>query len=512
MKHLGVKFIALLTLGIACGWVVISALSAPSAPLPPLFVYCTADLKDPCEKAAADFKLQNLGGLNFRFDDSDTLLSQIRAAATGDLYIAADQSALDEARKHGLVREVIPLAARHPVIAVRIGNPKGIRNLEDLFHGEIKVAISNPESCSVGKRIQTAMGQRWDQFSKHVAVIKPTVAEIVRDLTLGAVDAAIIWNTTAHQSKDLEAIDIPEFAAEKHVVSVAVLAVSKNPAAALRFARFLASPEHGNEVFGERGFNALKGDAWSAEPNLILYSGSVNRLAIEALLTKFAAREGITITTVFNGCGVLCATMKTSNSSLHDQFPDLYYACDLCFIPPVAEHFPEVILLTETDIGLVVKKGNPHGITTPKDLKREGLRIGLCNSKQSTLGFMTSGILRDLNLYDEIQKNVVVEVPTADFLINQLRVGSLDVAIVYSVNAIPQKEHLDYIRIDHKGAVAIQPFSISKNSPRHQLGERLLTFFKENRSEFEKAGFTWRGDDKPMKSADIEIPEWLKSK
>jgi len=506
MKQTGLKIFVLLAIGIACGWVVIAALSAPPSPQSQVFVYCDADFRDPCEKAATDFKLQNFGEINFRFGAATTLFPQIRIANSGDLYIA-DQSAIDEAHKHGVIREVIPIAKQTPVIAVRPGNLKKIRSLNDLFRDDIRVAITT----SVGMRMRMVMGERWNQFEKNIAVIKPTVAEIASALSLGTVDCAIIWSSTVLQSEGLEAISAPDLAVDE-VISVAVLSTAKDPSAALRYARFLAAPEHGNRIFEERGFHVLKGDGWSAEPNLVLYSGSVNRLAIEALLTRFAAREGIKITTVFNGCGVLCATMKTNSSSLNNQCPDLYYACDLCFVPPVAEHFPEVILLTETEIGLVVKKGNPLGIMTPKDLGKVGLRVGLCNTKQSTLGYMTSGILRELNLTDEVQKNVVVEVPTADFLINQMRVGSLDAAIVYSVNAIPQKEHLDYIRIDHKGALAIQPFSISKSSPRRQLGERLLNFFRDNRDHFEKAGFTWRGDDKLTKSADIQIPEWLKSK
>jgi len=508
MKYTGLKALVLVAIGIACGCGVVATLSSSQTSQPQLIVYCAVGLKNPCEQAANEFKRQHLGEISFQFGGTATLLSQVRVADSGDLYVAADQDALDDARMHGVIREVIPLLTQHPVVAVRTGNPKKIHTLEDLFRTDIKVAISNPETATVGKRTRTALGARWEQFSKHIAVMKPTVAEIASDLSLGAVDAAIIWNSTVHQFNNLEAIDVPELAEKEDVASVAVLTASKNPAAALRFARFLAAPEHGNRIFRELGFNALKGDVWSAEPTMILYSGGVNRLAIETLLMRFAAREGIKITTVFNGCGVLCASMKAKSSSL----PDAYYACDLCFIPPVAEQFPEVTLLTEANIGIVVKKGNPRGITAIKDLTQPGLRVGLCNAEQSTLGYMTTGIIRDMKLQDEIRKNVVVEVPTADFLINQMRAGGLDAAIVYSVNAVPQKEHLDYIRIDHKGALAIQPFSIGVHSPRRQLAERLLSFLKENRSEFEKAGFTWRGDDKPIKSADIQIPEWLKSK
>ena len=292
-------------------------------------------------------------------------------------------------------------------------------------------------------------------------------------------------------------------------ISVGVRETCQNPAAALRFARYLAAPEKGAKILREAGFEPIPGDAWEMKPELILYSGGVNRPAVEQLLTDFADREGITLTTVFNGCGILCAAMQTMSDPENPSFPDAYFACDVCFVPPVAEHFDEVVMLTETDIGIAVHKGNPHGIKTLTDLAKPGLKVGLCNQDQSTLGYMTQGILRSSGLETAIRKNVVVGVPTADFLINQMRAGSLDAAIVYRVNAQLQEQHIEFLKIDHQGARAVQPFSVRNTSRRHQLGTRLQEHFLAHPEAFEETGFIWRGDDGPVKSADIEVPPWL---
>ena len=127
------------------------------------------------------------------------------------------------------------------------------------------------------------------------------------------------------------------------------MSYTEKPAATLRFARYLAAPEKGGAVFKQSGFAPVPGDKWSARPELILYSGGVNRPAVEALLHEFADREGADITTVFNGCGILCASMKAMATASNPKFPDAYYACDLCFVPPVAKFFPEAVALTETD-------------------------------------------------------------------------------------------------------------------------------------------------------------------
>jgi molybdate transport system substrate-binding protein len=470
-----------------------------------LMVFCAAGLKKPVEAAAEAYRKDFGVEVQLQFGGTGTLLSQIRVANQGDLFIAADDGAVADARKYEAVREAIPLLRQTPVIAVREGNPKNISSLADLLRAEVKVALANPGAASIGKATQAALGAQWEQLTAQAAVM-----ELAADLALGAVDAAVIWDSTVAQFKGLAAVRAPELDARAENASATVLTACAQPAAALRFARYLAAPEKGGAIFKANGFEPVAGDKWAAKPELILYSGGVNRPAIEKLLKQFADREGAGVTTVFNGCGILCATMKTMEDAINAQLPDAYYACDLCFVPPVAHLFPEAVMLTETDIGIIVQKGNPKGVKTLADLAQPGLRLGLCNAEQSTLGYMTRGMLKSSGLLESIRRNVVVEVPTADFLVNQMRAGGLDAAIVYRVNAQPQAAHLEYIPIKHEGARAVQPFSVRHNSPNRQLGQRLLEFLQANRKEFEQAGFQWSTNQAPLKSADIAVPEYLK--
>jgi ABC-type molybdate transport system substrate-binding protein len=475
-----------------------------------LTVYCAAGLKKSVEAIAAQYQAESGVEIRLQYGGTGTLLGAIRVAKQGDLFIAADDGALNDARKFDAIREVIPLVRQFPVIAVQAGNPKEIRTIADLMRADVRVALANPGAASISRSARAALGAAWEPLASHAAVMKTTVTEIAADLSLGAVDAAIVWDSTPPQFSGIEGVSVPELSARIENASVSVLASCRQSAAALRFARYLAAPEKGGEIFKKQAFAPAGGDRWAATPELILYSGGVNRPAIEKLLHEFSEREGITITTVFNGCGILCATMKTMMDASNPKFPDAYYACDLCFVPPVAEHFPEAVMLTETDIGIVVQKGNPHGIKTLADLAKPGLRVGLCNAEQSTLGFMTRGILKSSGLNESVRKNVAVEVPTADFLITQMRAGGLDAAVVYRVNAAPQAEHLEYLTIDHPGAKAVQPFSVRANSPNKQLAERLLALLKANRKRFEEAGFSWRGEEPSVRSSKIKIPDWLR--
>ena len=478
-------------------------------PAQPLMVFCAAGLKKPVEAVAAQYRAETGTEVQLQFGGSATLLSQLRIAQQGDLFIAADDGTIADARQAGAIHEVIPLAKQHPVIAVSAGNPKGVRALADLSRDGVGLALANPEAASIGKATKAVLGERYAALAAHAKVTKPTVTEIAADVKLGAVDAAIIWDSTA-RTFGLEFVEVPELSPRVENASAAVLSSTRNAALALRFARYLAAPEKGGAIFQANGFTPAGGDKWALTPEMILYSGGVNRPAVEKLLRDFSEREGATVTTVFNGCGVLCATMKTMGDATNPKFPDAYYACDICFVPPVAKYFPEATVLTETDIGIVVKKGNPLDVRTLADLARPGLRVGLCNSVQSTLGYMTVGMLRNAGLLDSVKKNVSVEVPTADFLINQMRAGGLDAAVVYRVNARLQREHLDYLPLEVAGAKAVQPFSVRTASPNGQLAGRLLEYFKAHRASFEEAGFQWRGDEAAVQSAKIEVPAWLR--
>jgi molybdate transport system substrate-binding protein len=157
-----------------------------------------------------------------------------------------------------------------------------------------------------------------------------------------------------------------------------------------------------------------------------------------------------------------------------------------------------------------VPKGNPKNVKTLADLAQPGLRVGLCNAEQSTLGFITRAMLRSSGLLESVMANTSSQVPTADFLINQMRVGSLDAAVVYRVNVLPQAEHFEAIPLPADTGKAVQPFAVRNDSTNRQLSGRLLTFLKNHKESFEAAGFVWRGEEKATPSDKLAIPEWLK--
>ncbi|MEN7547779.1 molybdate ABC transporter substrate-binding protein [Rapidithrix thailandica] len=455
-----------------------------------LFFYCAAGMKPAVEKIAKAYQQEFGVTVNIQYGGSGTLLSNLRIAkGNADLYLAADQSYIDNAREYDLIEEVQPVAFLRPVIAVAKGNPKNIQGLNDLKNPEIKTALANPDAASVGrqtKKILQGTGD-WDAINANVKVLKPTVNEVANDIKLGAIDAGIIWDATANQYPEIEQISVPEFDAHRKKVTVAVLKSSSNPTQTLHFIRYMASKNKGLKVFEELGYQAVEGDTWEDQPEILFYSGGVNRVAIEKTIQAFEKREGVNVTRVYNGCGILVSQIKAG------QNPDAYFSCDRSFMDDVQSRFTDIQDVSHTKIVILTNKENTHQIHSLEDLTKEGISVGVCNPQQSALGALTARMLEGMGLLEGVMKNVKVQTPTADLLVNQLKTGALGAAIVYEANTSQVKDQLTVIPLSNEGALAVQNFGISTNSKHKYLTQRLFQTItsQTSKANFENNGFGW---------------------
>jgi molybdate transport system substrate-binding protein len=463
--------------------------SSIAAPPEPLLVYCAAGIKPPVEAAAKAYEKEFEIPVQLQYGGSGTLLSSLRVSKSGDLFIPGEDSFIKTGRELGVLKETIPLARQHPVIAVPKGNPKNIRALADLLRKDVTVALANPEATAVGQTVKRVLEKdgTWAALKDHAKVFKPTVNDIANDVKIGAVDAGIVWDVTTAQYPELEAIQIPIFDAAQETISASVLAFSKQPTAALRFVRYLGARDRGLKEFSSRHYEVVDGDTWTEVPDLKFFSGAMLRPGIEETLKEFQAREGVTITTVYNGCGILCAQMKAG------QRPDAYFSCDTTFMNSVADLYIAPENVVDNFLMILVAKGNPKGIKGAKDLLQPGLRVGLPDHEKSAMGNVAWKMLKDMGIYEDLRTNLKVESPTGDLLVNQLRTGSLDAIIACRSNLESVKEYLDGVPLDHKMANMTQPFAVGKESQNKNLAARLHEALKSkiSKERFEAAGFRW---------------------
>lgn len=478
--------------------ILVALLLSPSDPLPrnskvsaePLIVYCAASNKSVLEVIRKDYEQETGRRLQIQYGPSQTLLASAEIAQSGDIYLPADDSYLAIARERKLLAEQIDLASMQAVVAVPKGNPFKITSYNDILRSEIRVAQTNPEAAAIGKMTREHLLQqdKWEKLKAKTAVFKMTVNDVLNDVSINAVDAGIVFDAVLHDYPKLESVQIPELQELQAKVAVGVLKSSKQPTQALHFARYLSARDKGLVRYREHGFQPVEGDAWSNSPEMILYAGSMLQPALEQTIKDFEAREGVRVLRVYNGCGILVAQMKSGS------VPDAYFACDVEFMKQVRELFPNSQDITQNELVILVKKGNPLQIQSLKDLTKSGLRVGIGHEKQCAMGWLTQRTFKEGGIQTDIMKNVVVQTPTGDMLVNQMRSESLDAAVAYLSNAAGAAEHLDAIRIRNLPcSVATQPFGIAKNSKYPQLAARLQQAIREDVSKqrFNREGFRW---------------------
>ena len=274
----------------------------------------------------------------------------------------------------------------------------------------------------------------------------------------------------------------------KKQVTIGVLKSSQNASEAIKFMRFLSSREFGNPIFEEKGYEPIKGDVWQEKPEILFFSGGVNRPAVEKTIQDFEKREAVVIQRVYNGCGILVSQIKAG------ERPDAYLTCDVSFMDQVKDEFVEITDVSKTKIVIAVKKGNPKAIKTLSDLSKDGMRIGMCNPRQSALGALTKNLLDSNALWQAVSPNVFSQTPTADLLVNQLRTGSLDAVIVYEANLSQVKDKLTMLTIDDPLAKALQNFGIGTNSSNYwtltRLFQKLIS--DSSKKNYLDNGFDWQ--------------------
>ena len=459
-----------------------------------LTLFCAAGMAPPVELIAAEYEARFGTRIELVYGGSGTLLAQLQISRGADLYLAGDDSFVQHAREEGLVAEQLDVAIMRPVIAYRAQDPPAEVSLETLVDAQLRVGLADPDAAAVGKVTRGVLQQAglWEEAQASALVSHPTVAALANDLVVGSIDVAVIWDATASQYEELAATRLPELDAAPRHVTLGVTSWSTTPSTALHFARYLSGRGAGLEHFAAFGFEPVAGDVWTESPSVVLMSGAMLNAAIDDTVRAFELREGVRVERIYNGCGILVAQMRAGAHA------DAYFSCDSTFLDMVQERFDPGEVVTSNPMVLLTQQGNPEDVRALADLVRPGLRVGLAHPEKSALGELTRRLLVEEDLYETFMAsgNGLVESATGDYLVNQLRTGSLDAVIVYASNAAAVREELHLAILPQPGATASQPFAIARDTAHAHLLERLQEALvsAESRRRFEALGFEWRTD------------------
>ncbi len=222
-------------------------------------LYAGAGLRDAVEALRTAFTQQTGIAVDVDYAGSGVVLARVQNDPATDLFMPADVWYVDQLQERsGLVAESVPVARLIPVLIVAKGNPKNITRLSDLIRPEIKTALGNPKACQIGRLSRLMLdraGLNWDQVADEESL---TVNELAIWVKMNAVDAAVVWGSTAATVADsVDALTLNAEADEISMVNCALMKTSPNPEAARAFIQFMAGPD-GQNIFKQTGFAGVR--------------------------------------------------------------------------------------------------------------------------------------------------------------------------------------------------------------------------------------------------------------
>src|SRR5579864_335703 len=185
-------------------------------------VFAAASLTDVFNAMAMSFQQANPDAhLTFNFASSGTLVTQLGQGAKADVFAAADQNTMNNARIRGAVSGPDQIFARNSLIViVPSSNPARISGLKDLANRGVKVVTADT-SVPIGQYTQNMLmkasadpsyGSDFQpKFQANVVSQQTDDKQIVAQVQLGEADAAVVYATdiTPSTQSQLRAFQIP---------------------------------------------------------------------------------------------------------------------------------------------------------------------------------------------------------------------------------------------------------------------------------------------------------------
>ncbi|MBI5375686.1 MAG: molybdate ABC transporter substrate-binding protein [Candidatus Schekmanbacteria bacterium] len=234
-------------------------------------VFCGSAVKPAIEEIAAKFKEDTGIAVNLHIGSSGVMLSELKLAKRGDIYIPGSNDFLLKAERDGVVEKgnfkVITYLI--PSIVVPSLNPQKVESLKDLARPGIKVLIGNPESVCLGVYALEILKENgiYEKVKPNIITYAESCEKVASIVAMGNVDAAIgwsvfeKWNHEKIKSIPLKQADIKRLA----FVPAALTTFTEKKNSALRFINFL-SIDHSLNILRKMGYSPTLEDVKAIAP------------------------------------------------------------------------------------------------------------------------------------------------------------------------------------------------------------------------------------------------------
>jgi molybdate transport system substrate-binding protein len=228
-----------------------------------ILISAAASLKDALQEIDKGFTAANPSiKVNYNFGSSGALQQQIEQGAPADVFISAATKQMDNlARKNLILKSTRRnLLTNRLVLVVPSNSNLKIDSFRDLTNPEFKrIAVGEPRSVPAGQYSEEVFNKLGILNEvKPKLVFANSVRNVLAAVETGNADAGIVYTTDAKISDKVKAIvTAPENLHSPIVYPMAVVAASKNPAAARAYTSYLTKAP-ARSIFEKFGFGIAK--------------------------------------------------------------------------------------------------------------------------------------------------------------------------------------------------------------------------------------------------------------
>lgn len=225
-----------------------------------LTVFAAASMTETMEKIADIYENDNKNiNIEFNFDSSGTLKTQIEQGAVCDIFISAAQKQMNELEKDFVNTDSrVDLLENKVVMIVPENSDSDITSFEDVKSANlISLGNSDVPVGQYSEQIFKSLGL-WDELNNENKIsFASNVKEVVSQVASASVDCGVVYATDVTKDSKVKIVaDAPEGSCDPAVYPAAVLKTSENQTEAQKFLDFLSEDECKN-IFSEAGFTPL---------------------------------------------------------------------------------------------------------------------------------------------------------------------------------------------------------------------------------------------------------------
>jgi molybdate transport system substrate-binding protein len=224
-----------------------------------LLIFAGSVSKPVLEEINRNFENENKVKVEINFGGSGTILSQMKLAKKGDIYIPGSSDFMEKAKKENLILPETEerIAYLIPCICVRKDNPKNINSLEDLADKDVRLGIGVPQTVCAGLyavEIIEASGLK-EKIKPRIVTYSESCEKTASLLVMKNVDVVFGWSVFENWAPDkIKSIPVElKYLKRIGYIPAAVSIYCKNKELALQYIQYLKTSE-ARKIFRKNGY------------------------------------------------------------------------------------------------------------------------------------------------------------------------------------------------------------------------------------------------------------------